>query len=116
MPKRTADIEALLSRSIDLHQRIAKEYQVSLDKRMIPADLRLDVKHMLESLRSVLDYLAHDIREAHCPSAGHEDRFYFPILSDRTAFDRRMSQWFPDLRTACPDLWDSYGLKTQAAT
>lgn len=104
MASRADDIQALLARSADTHARIKSEYSASLQKKEIPTDLRLDVKHMLEMLRSVLDYLACDIRETHCPSASVNARFYFPILPDQPTFKKRFAEWFPGLDTTSPGL------------
>jgi len=104
MSTRADDIQVLLAGSAAIHERIKGEYAASLKKKET-SDLRLDVKHMLETLRSVLDYLAHDIRETHCTSADPKARFYFPILPDRTKFEDYMKRWFPDLASTCADLW-----------
>ena len=105
MSTRADDIQVLLGRSAATHERIKGEYATSLEKKEITSDLRLDVKHMLETLRSVLEYLAHDIRETYCTSADPNARFYFPILPDRAKFEDRMKRWFPALDTTCADLW-----------
>lgn len=42
---------------------------------------------LCENLRSILDYIAHDVREALCASADPKARFYFPILPSRQEFE-----------------------------
>lgn len=106
MSSRRQDIAALLARCSDVHDRVKATYEASLDNKQVSSELRLDVKYVCESYRSVLDYLAHDIRETHCPQANQNDRFYFPILPDNATFTSRMNQWYADLDTACRDLWD----------
>ena len=53
----------------------------------------------------MLDYLAHEIRDRYCASAKPRDRFYFPILPDKSSFDAQIDRWYPGLRFACPDLF-----------
>lgn len=103
MASRRSDIEALLTRSERVLEQIEAEYQRSLDQNEISAELRIDIKNLCENLRSVLDYLAHDIRERFCPNA--KGRFYFPILPDRKQFEKKVAAWFPDLDTKAPELW-----------
>ena len=52
-----------------------------------------------------MDYLAHDIRETHCLKTKPDDRFYFPILTDRKRFESYTDRWFPDLAKTKPNLW-----------
>lgn len=102
---RQSDISALLDRAEQQLQTITKEYNLSLHAQAIAAPLRVDIKNLCENLRSVLDYLAHDIRDKYCTSAKASDRFYFPILPDATQFSARVSQWFPGLQAAAPAVW-----------
>ena len=63
MTKRKASIEALQKRcDVDL-AKIESEYADSLHRRSVQADLQVDIKNLCENLRSVLDYVAHDVRE-----------------------------------------------------
>jgi len=102
---RQSDINALLDRAEHQLRVIAKEYDSSLHAQSIAAPLRVDIKNLCENLRSVLDYLAHDIRDKYCASAKSSDRFYFPILPDATQFSARVSQWFPGLQATAPAVW-----------
>lgn len=106
MSNRKSSISALLARADRDIQKIEAEYNSSLHNKSVSADLKIDVKNLCENLRSVLDYLAHEMRETCCPSARLNDRFYFPILPDRRQFESQMSRWYPDLDNACPDLWN----------
>jgi hypothetical protein len=102
---RQTDITALLTKAEQQLQSIMKEYDSSLHEQAIAAPLRVDIKNYCENLRSVLDYLAHGIREKHCPSANPNDRFYFPILPDATQFSSQTAKWFPGLKAAAPAVW-----------
>jgi len=102
MGPRQASIRALLKKVGSQVRQIEAEYNKSLHAKAIDPGLRVDIKNACENLRSVLDYLAVDIRERHCPQASSKDRFYFPILPDKKTFDSRLDQWFPGLRQAAP--------------
>lgn len=104
MTRRSPDVEALLARSRNDLTRIEAEYNDSLRAQTIAPKLRIDIKNLLGNLRSVLDYLAQDIRESFCPPAKPKERFYFPILPDKATFDSQLDQWLPGLRAASPDL------------
>jgi hypothetical protein len=99
MSKRWADVEALLNRSKGDFEKIETEYNASLHAQTIAADLRIDIKNLFGNLRSVLDYIAQDIREIHCSPLKPKEVIYFPILPDLATFDRKVDRWFPGLRT-----------------
>src|SRR2546425_71162 len=98
MGSRQASIRALLAKVDTQLGKIEAEHKTSLHSQAIDPELRVDIKNACENLRSVLDYLAADIRERYCPAASSSDRFYFPILPDKKTFDARIDQWFPGLR------------------
>ena len=66
---RKSDISALLGRAEQQLQAIAKEYDSSFHAVVIAPPLRVDIKNLCENLRSVLNYLARDIRDKYCASA-----------------------------------------------
>lgn len=102
MASRKSSIQALLKKTDSQIRQIEGEYNKSLHTKVIDPGLRVDIKNACENLRSVLDYLAADIRERYCPKASSTDRFYFPILPDKKTFDSRLDQWFPGLRQSAP--------------
>ena len=102
---RKDDIAALFSKSDGQLDAIVKEYKDSLHKQSVDPALRVEIKNYCENLRSVLDYLAHDIREKFCQSANPKARFYFPILPDAAQFSAQASQWFPGLQGVSPTVW-----------
>ncbi len=106
MTTRSNSIKALLARSAKDVARIEQEYKDSLDAKRVSDELCIDIKNLCGNLRSVLDYLASDIREIHCPNARPKERFYFPVLPARAQFEARMAQWFPDLEVSSPDVWN----------
>lgn len=102
---RIDDINALLDRADKLFPKMENDYNDSLHSKSISSDIKIDIKDFFGHLRSILDYLAHDIRDKHCPSANSSDDLYFPIRSDRTKFDNYINRAYPDLSTNCPDLY-----------
>ncbi len=105
MGQRKDSIEAILKRSETDLNKIAAEYNQSLRKQTISADMKIDIKNFCGNLRSVLDYLAHEIREKYPSTQTGKDRFYFPIISKPQDFSRVMKDWYPQLEIDCPDLW-----------
>ncbi len=105
MSTRINNIRALLERSNQDLSKIEEEYNKSLHTKSIDPNLKIDIKNYCENLRSVLDYLARDIRDKYCPSAKSNDRFYFPILPDGNQFSNQTQKWFPDLHKSCQDLY-----------
>jgi len=105
MSKRDESIAALLSRCATDVAALEIAYSDALSRQTIPADLKIDIKNLAGNLRSVLDYVAADVREACCPTANPRDRFYFPVLQDEGDFLRKTSEWYPDLETARPAVW-----------
>ncbi len=103
--KRKGDIAALLAKSEQQLNEILKAYDSSLQQQAIAAPLLVDIKNYCENLRSVLDYLAHEIREKYCPGANPKDRFYFPIFPDATQFAAQAGKWFPGLASSASRVW-----------
>ena len=104
MSPRSENIQALLEKADVQLGKIKAEYSKSLHAKAIDATLRIDIKNLCENMRSVLDYLAHDIHERYCQKESSGGRFYFPILPDKKSFDTRLDQWFPGLRQAVPNV------------
>jgi len=103
---RKTDIEALINRADKTLPKINEEYEKALHEKTISADLRIDIKDYFGNLRSVLDYLAHDIVEKYCPNANPKDNLYFPIRADQVSFDNLMNKSYPDLQTNCKAAYD----------
>jgi len=104
MSTRIENIQALLEKADDQLEKIKAEYSKSLHAQSISAMLRIEIKNLCENMRSVLDYLAHDIHECYCQKGSSGARFYFPILPDKKSFDSKLNQWFPGLRQAASNV------------
>jgi len=103
---RKSDIEALLARAEKVLPKIIEEYEKSLHSQTIHADLRIDIKDFFGNLRSVLDYIAHDIVDKYCPNANKNDILYFPIRGDKNSFEGVMKKSYPDLDTINKKVYD----------
>lgn len=103
---RKTDIEALLKRADATLQKISSEYDNSLHSKTVSADLRIDIKDYFSNLRSILDYIAHDIVDKYCPNANPKNNLYFPIRGDLNAFAVEMTKSYPDLITNNKTVYD----------
>ena len=89
---RNRNIQALLKKATEQLDKIRIEYDKSLHSKSISAELQIDVKNLCENMRSVLDYLAHDIYETQCSEQSPKHRIYFPILSDEKTFNTKINR------------------------
>jgi hypothetical protein len=105
MSNRKANIQALIVRCEADLAKVAKEYRNSLDAQKIGNDLKVDIKNLCENLRSVLDYIAHDLGEKYCPDADPKTQFYFLIRLSKPDFEGSMERSYPGLHERAPDLW-----------
>lgn len=103
--QRENEINALIVRARDQLREIKAEYEKSLHEQKVSDLLKVDIKNFCENLRSTLDYLAHTIRETHCPTANARTRFYFPIFQNNQSYASQMSNWYPGLNTSAPVLY-----------
>jgi hypothetical protein len=105
LSRRCGDVQALLAEAAKQLGEVENKYQLSLTEKHVSLDLKVKIKNLCENLRSVLDYLACDIRETKCSQPQENERFYFPILQSKEQFESRMKEWFPSLDSAALDLW-----------
>ncbi|PIR04177.1 MAG: hypothetical protein COV59_03255 [Candidatus Magasanikbacteria bacterium CG11_big_fil_rev_8_21_14_0_20_39_34] len=110
--KRAKSIKALLKKAAQQLEEITKEYNNSLHKKQIKPELKVEIKNLFENIRSVLDYLANEIRESSVVNNQGSKIFYFPILPDLTSFEKCINKWFPGLKDGNLDLY-SYLLSIQ---
>lgn len=103
---RKTDIEALLERANKEVLKIIEEYNKSLHDKTIGIDLKIDIKNYFNNLRSILDYLAHDIVEKYCPNTNTEDRPYFPISPNQNSFEGIMKKSYPNLSKNYTKIYD----------
>ncbi len=100
---RRNDVEAILKAVKDQHEDLKSKYDEALKNKSL--DLRVQVKNMMENLRSALDYMAHDIYESFCKSirlaAGKPDpcNIYFPYAKSEQDFNSRINSTLPGLQS-----------------
>jgi len=95
--KRAASIEALLKKGNADFKELRSEYDASLHEKHVREDLKVSIKNIFENLRSCLDYIAHDIFEAHCSTHTKPKRLYFPIRQTAAEFTNAINKDYPDL-------------------
>ena len=83
--------------------RVKEEYQASLDAQEVSEELKIDIKNILENLRSCLDYIAKDVHERFI--TGTPGRLYFPIRLTQNEFNRAISRDFMGLDESAPDIY-----------
>ena len=87
----------MLERAKKSLSTIDAEYQKTLRVKIIENNLKIDIKDYFSKLRSILDYLAHDIVEKYCPTADPKNKLYFPIRADQASFENEMRKAYPNL-------------------
>ena len=102
---RSSSIQALISKSKKSFISLKTDYDASLQDQTISEELKIDVKNIFENLRSCLDYIAHDIREA-CIVGSTVNRLYFPIRQSRIEFDQAINKDFQNLSFLHSDVYN----------
>lgn len=108
--ERRDDIKTLLSISQDHYKDILSKYERSLQDQSL--DLRVPVKNLMENLRSILDYMAHDIYETYCQpnlkvsGKSSPRNIYFPYGLTENDFRSMVGNSFPDLQTLAPKVYN----------
>ena len=107
---RADDVRALLTAAADQLQTIEAGYDKALRDESL--DLRVPVKHLMEDLRSALDYMAHDIYDSCCraqrAASGKPDprTIYFPYGQRENDFRSGLGSSLPGLQSAAPRIYD----------
>lgn len=108
---RKDQIIALLQHAQYDLKHIEAQYQKSLERQTIPTSLQIDVKNMMENLRSALDYLAHNIYEIVLmparKAAGDKQivNIYFPYGKSENDFKSGIGKYLPKLDSLQPALY-----------
>ncbi len=104
--KREASIRALLKKAASEFSELRKAYEASLHEKLVREDFKVSIKNVFENLRSSLDYLAHDIFEAHCNASKMPDKLYFPIRHTPPEFNAAIGKDYPGLPSAAKPVFD----------
>ena len=99
--KRYEDVLALIEESTKQYEEVKESYDKALRDKSL--DIRIKVKNLMENLRSILDYIAHDIYESVCRpqrrKSGKPDprNVYFPYGRNEKDFNASIMSSLPDL-------------------
>jgi hypothetical protein len=99
--KRYKDVLALIQESTKQYEEVKELYDKALRDKSL--DIRIKVKNLMENLRSILDYSAHDIYESVCrgyrQKLGKSDprNIYFPYGRNENDFNSSIASSLPDL-------------------
>jgi hypothetical protein len=97
--KRHPDIQLILDQSAKQLAEINWDYGHAYNGKELPGATKLDVKNILENLKSCLDYLAYEIRERYHPDpSAATEKVNFPFANNPSHFRSVVA------RMVCPDL------------
>jgi hypothetical protein len=100
---RQDSINALLSHAKADLAKIEEDYRASLQRKDIAPSLQIDIKNLMENLRSALDYMAHDIYAKligpvrNAKSQPKVSMRYFPYGKDESDFKSAIGRSLPGL-------------------
>lgn len=100
---REKSISALIKKCGDSMTTLKADYQASLKANEVSEALKVDIKNILENLRSCLDYIARDIHDKFI--SGTPGRLYFPIRHKANEFNQVISRDFSHLNQSAPDVY-----------
>ena len=104
--KRATSIEVLLRKTREDFANLKQAYESSLHEQIVRENLKIEIKHIFEDLRSCLDYLAQELHEAFCKGANKPRLLYFPIRQTATEFAKVIGQDFPGLEASCKPVFE----------
>ena len=99
---REKSIAALIGKCRAALDALKNDYQSSLRAKNVSEELKIDIKNILENLRSCLDYIARDIHDKFI--AGSSSKLYFPIRPTFTEFEQVIARDFSGLDQTSPDV------------
>jgi len=99
---RKDDVTQLLLHVENKLANIKKVYDESLEQREIHPFLRIDIKNVMENLRSALDYMAKDIA-TNIQAAGKNH--YFPFGDNQKNFHNSVDKNLQNLKNKRPDIY-----------
>ena len=110
------DVKDLVAHAEDDLIKIRKAYDESLSEQSVKRNLLIDIKNLMENLRSALDFTAHGLFERYGKSSRKNPRVYFPYASlgqTQAEFQsaNRIEVCIPGISSSRPDIlakFDSY--------
>jgi len=76
------DAKELVKHAENQFGRIKKLYEQSLHKRSIEPELLIEIKNLMENLRSALDFTAHGLFNKYGNSTKSGLKIYFPYATE----------------------------------
>ena len=101
---RKKSIDALIKKCRNSINGLKDDYQSSLKAKEISEELKIDIKNILENLRSCLDYIARDIHDKFISGTAH--RLYFPIRHTATEFQQAIARNYSGLDHSAPEIFN----------
>ncbi len=106
---RDDDVKNLLIHVEKSLANIKNIYDQSLHDKDIPAFLRIDIKNVMENLKSALDYMAQDvavmISNQKANNAALRKKIYFPYGKNKQDYDFSIKKNLPDIEITRPDIY-----------
>ena len=99
---RYIDVKSLLDHTEQKLEIIKKCYDQALHEKNISDFLRIDIKNVMENLRSALEYMAHDIAQL---LPGKRNKVYFPFGKNQQDFSEALKRNLPELQNHSPDIY-----------
>jgi len=95
----SSDAKILFDNAVELYNSLKKEYFNDVEEENIE-NISIRIKHILEDLRSVLDYIANDIYYRY-NKCNNERKIYFPYTKkgkDEEDFERNFNNNLPNVK------------------
>jgi len=101
---RKKSIDALINKCRNSINALKDDYQSSLKEKEVSEELKIDIKNILENLRSCLDYIARDVHEKFI--SGTSSRLYFPIRRTTAEFQQAIARDYSGLDSSAPGIFN----------
>lgn len=103
------DAKSLVSKGERELGELKKAYERSLSSQNISAELLIDIKNLMENLRSALDYTAHGLFDKYGKKTKTDPKIYFPYaLATQSLADfqnsKRVGACLPGVDSSRPDV------------
>jgi hypothetical protein len=103
------DAKALVQHARDTFKRVEAAYAQSLSEKIVKPSLLIEIKNLMENLRSALDYSAVGLLNIYGSSTSANPRIYFPYAFEGQSQadfqkSRRIESCIPGLAISRPDV------------
>jgi len=103
------DAKELIKHAENQFDKIKKVYEQSLREKSIKSELLIDIKNLMENLRSALDFTAHGLFIKYGDQAISNPKIYFPYALEKQSKSdfqnqKRVEKCIPGLSVSRPDI------------